>query len=150
MGVLFLVMLAAGVSTDCGKLSGAGLRDQCYLNQSIAAPDEFDCVKLVTQTDMNVCSFRDYLRSDIELNRVWSQLTSRYRGKGKGAKPEPQSEFGLLLDAQRAWLSYREKQCDGEGMRYEGGSMRALVENSCREKVTLQRIDELKHLLEDN
>ena len=150
MGVLFLVVLVAGVTTDCSKLSGADLRDQCYLVQSTAAPDEFDCVKRATQADMNVCSFRDYLRSDIELNRVWSQVASRYRGKGKHTKSDPQSEFGSLLDAQRAWLIYREKQCDGEGMGYEGGSMRPLVENSCRERVTLQRIDELKLLLEDN
>lgn len=150
MSLVFLGLLAAGASVDCDKVSGAIARDRCYLARSMAASPPFDCVKQDTQADMNVCSFRDYLRADIELNQGWEKVAARYRGTSASGKPSPQSEFGLMLDAQRAWLLYREKQCDGEGKGYEGGSIRPLIENSCRERITRQRIAEFKPLLEEH
>ena len=150
MSFTLFVLAAAGTIVDCEKVQGAVAQDQCYLSQSLAADPPFDCINRKTQSDMNVCSFRDYLRSDIELNQVWGQVTASRRGSSPPSRINPKSEFGMLRDAQRAWLIYREKHCDGLGKRYDGGTIQSLVIGSCLSEITKLRISELKYLLDDN
>ena len=90
---------------------------------------------------MNVCSFRDYLRADIELNRVWNAATGRLE--------HHQKVFASLLAGQRAWLTYRDKQCDVWAKWYEGGTIVPLTVNSCLTDITKFRTKELSQLLED-
>lgn len=91
---------------------------------------------------MNVCSYRDYLRADIELNRTWDAVTKKI------SKDTP--VFQTLLDGQRAWLTYRDKQCDVWAKWYEGGTIAALIINTCLTDITKFRAKELSQLLEDN
>jgi uncharacterized protein YecT (DUF1311 family) len=104
--------------------------------------DSADCVKRYSQADMNICSFRDYLRSDIELNRTWNAVTKRLAGQRK--------VFGTLLAGQRAWLVYRDKQCEVWANWYEGGTVASLMINSCLTDITKFRTKELGQLLENN
>jgi uncharacterized protein YecT (DUF1311 family) len=90
---------------------------------------------------MNVCSYRDYLRLDIELNQTWDVISKRYKGS---------AVYRPILASQRAWLEYRDKQCAIWSKYYEGGTIEALVENTCRSDITKFRISELKQLLENN
>lgn len=131
---------ASAAQIDCDNLKGGLAQDECSLSQSmeIAA----DCVKRESQADMNICSFRDYLRSDIELNHAWDAVTKRLRGQ--------QKIFDTLLAGQRAWLTYREKQCDVWAKWYEGGTIASLMINSCLTDITKFRTKELNQLLEDN
>jgi uncharacterized protein YecT (DUF1311 family) len=59
------------------------------------------------------------------------------------------TEFGRLLDGQRAWLVYRDKHCSVWEKRYEGGTISSLVVNSCMTGITKFRISELKQMLEE-
>ena len=140
--IIFAVAAALAVK-DCSLEPTALLRDQCNLSQSLAldAVDHFDCEKRETQSDMNVCSYRDYLRLDIELNKTWNIIIERYKGS---------NIHEAVLESQRAWLKYRDKQCDIWSKYYEGGTIEALVENTCRSGITKFRISELKQLLENN
>jgi len=90
---------------------------------------------------MNVCSFRDYLRSDIELNHTWDAVTKRLAGQQKA--------FATLLTGQRAWVTYRENQCDFWAKWYEGGSIVPAAVNTCLTDITKFRIKELGELLKD-
>lgn len=136
IAVIFAVAMAA---PDCTRTTGALARDECELRESLAMDPEPDCGG--TQSDMNICSYRDYLRADIELNRTWKALTNSTKG----------TDFARnLLEGQRAWLTYREKHCDVWRSRYEGGSMMPLVVNHCLTEITKFRTNELKRLLEDS
>jgi uncharacterized protein YecT (DUF1311 family) len=101
-----------------------------------------DCVKRYSQFDLNVCSFRDYLHADIELNQTWDAATKRLAGQ--------QKVFRTLLAGQRAWLTYRDKQCDVWAQWYEGGTVASLMINSCLTDITKFRTKELGQLLEEN
>ena len=100
-----------------------------------------NCEKRNTQFDMNVCSFRDYLRADVELNGTWDAVTKRLAGQMKS--------LAILLAGQRAWLTYRDKQCDFWAKWYEGGSIVPAAVNTCLTDITKFRINELGELLKD-
>ena len=134
-------MLTAAAVPDCDRAPTALAQDECRLAESMALDPPPDCAKRTTQFDLNVCSFREYLRSDIELNRTWDAVGKRHKGS---------SVFRLVLDSQRAWLSYRDKQCDIWAKWYEGGTIASLVINTCLTDITKFRIEELKQLLDDN
>ncbi|MGW8247275.1 MAG: lysozyme inhibitor LprI family protein [Acidiferrobacterales bacterium] len=90
-----------------------------------------------TQAQLNVCAFRDFNIADVELNRVYKKLMSSLKSESKK----------VLIDEQRAWLKMRDPQCKMEAnSEAEGGSMWPMVYNSCREKLTKARTQQLLKL----
>jgi uncharacterized protein YecT (DUF1311 family) len=140
--VILALAAAAAAAPDCDKLAGAIARDECELAQSLAMSPAPNCSDRETQLELNVCSFRDYLRADIELNRTWTAVTKKVSGQP--------AAFALLRDGQRAWLTYRDKQCAVWGKWYEGGTIAPLMINSCLTDITRFRTKELGQFLEDN
>ena len=133
-----LIALAASPQS-CDALNGKA-HFRCQLEQSIAAVPEADCKERMTQFDMNVCSYRDGLRREIELTESWDQVKVRWG----------ESElFATILAAQRSWLTYRDKQCAIWAEKYEGGTIVPLMVNSCKNALTKARIAELNKLLQE-
>lgn len=107
-----------------------------------------DCKDAQTQSDMNICAAEDYQAADKALNAqwlatkkaaiVWDGLTGSEDGPG-GAEER-------LLKAQRAWLAYRDSQCDAVGFTVEGGTIRPLVVSNCLADLTRKRTEELGKL----
>jgi uncharacterized protein YecT (DUF1311 family) len=62
------------------------------------------CKDAVSTKDMQDCMDDEWKKSDAELNRVYQESL-------KKLKPE---QAALLKKAQRAWLSYRDAQCDAD------------------------------------
>ena len=54
-----------------------------------------------------------------------------------------------LRDAQRAWIAFRDRACEVEGMRYEGGSIQPMIVAGCLERLTRARSEDLRLLAED-
>jgi uncharacterized protein YecT (DUF1311 family) len=142
--MIALLVAAAVAAQDCNRAPTAIAKDECELNESLASDkiQPFDCKGRQTQADMNVCSYRDYLRADIELNRTWDAVTKKI------SKDAPL--FRTLLAGQRAWLTYRDKQCEVWAKWYEGGTIASLMVNTCLTDITKFRTKELGQLLEDN
>ena len=61
----------------------------------------------------------------------------------------PNSKEKALLASQRAWISYRDAQCELEGFSMRGGTAEPLMVSSCLETLTKQRTEELKRLAAD-
>jgi uncharacterized protein YecT (DUF1311 family) len=53
-----------------------------------------------------------------------------------------------LLKAQRAWIDYRDGQCEAEGFQARGGTMEPMLVAGCIANLTDQRTKELKQLEE--
>src|SRR5262245_26788158 len=68
------------------------------------------------------CYHNRYTKADAELNRVYGQLMS---------KLDSQSQKDALRDAQRAWISYRDKECDFDASQYEGGTFENIANTAC-------------------
>jgi len=94
-----------------------------------------NCANPVTQADMNQCSYAAWLAADAELNRLWGIAKPRADAGGYGR---------ALLDAQRAWIAYRDAACAAEAAPYAGGSIQPLIVNSCFERLTLRRNEDLR------
>jgi uncharacterized protein YecT (DUF1311 family) len=113
-------------------------------NVQPAQPD-IDCAEARTQMEMNLCAGEEYRRADAELNRVWPQALGRARALDKDSgRREAENR---LRAAQRAWIAYRDAQCDVAGLDALGGSLEPMLIESCRTDLTRRRTNELALLL---
>jgi len=112
-----------------------------------------DCKVQETQAVMNICSFREYLRADIELNQAWDSAAEHAKRPHFPASPHdsPAKEFERLLAAQRAWVTFRDAHCAATtGPREDGGSMWPLLNNGCLTQLTRKRTKQLREYVEPN
>jgi uncharacterized protein YecT (DUF1311 family) len=118
--------LIAGLLLLVGGVAWA--QDQALLQEALK-----DCDK--NQLTMNVCASHRYATADQKLNQQYKQLMAQQDATGKQR----------LRDAQRAWISFRDKDClANTGLREESGSIWPLLHYSCLERHTLQRSEDLK------
>lgn len=110
-------------------VSGAALaQDQALMQEALKNCDK-------NQLTMNMCASHRYSIADQKLNQQYKQLMAQQDATGKQR----------LRDAQRAWISFRDKDClANTGLREESGSIWPLLHFSCLERHTVQRSEDLK------
>jgi uncharacterized protein YecT (DUF1311 family) len=97
------------------------------------------CSAEMSQPEINDCSHREYVKTDARLNRLYVQL------KNKLTDPKTQQ---ALVAAEKAWIAYRDSQCDFETIGSIGGSIRPLELAECLNNKTLAHIAELQRQLD--
>ncbi len=106
------------------------------------------------QQAMNQCAYRDYMIADAELNTQWKIIVAVMKARDaefatytieNDTRP---GYFESLLEAQRAWLRYRDAHCRVGGYSARGGSMEPMLVAFCKTNLTRQRTEELKALIE--
>ena len=102
-----------------------------------AIAQDWDCTDAgnLPQQGMNFCAAKDFEKADAALNAAWSLIRKDAIKASDGSDP--------LLAGQRAWLNYRDQQCDAESLIFEGGSLQPLIISSCRARMTRDRTEEL-------
>ena len=109
-----------------------------------AAPDdplETACYEAdQSQMGMNMCAGEAYERADTALNAQWAKAVAAYKDEAEGKK--------LLLDAQRAWLKYRDAHCQAAAFDSKGGSIWPMLVSGCMAELTRRRTRELVVMLE--
>ncbi len=107
------------------------------INHTAAAspeqPAAVDCNNATTTLAMQRCAAHEYQAADAELNWQYQQH------KKILDKPAQQ----LLRDTQRAWITYRDQECQRQADSVRGGSMAPLLELGCKTQLTQQRTLEL-------
>jgi uncharacterized protein YecT (DUF1311 family) len=98
------------------------------------AAEPADCSNAVSQPEINACEYEIFRQADASLNRVYAQLA---------AKLDPDARK-LLRDAERAWLDFRDKECESQTAASAGGSIRPMYMAQCQTALTKQRIRELE------
>ena len=119
-----------------------------------AAAQDWDCDDAgnLPQQGMNWCAYQDWQRADRALNAAWPPVVDAMKAADAFAAesfPEQANGHDNLLKAQRAWIDYRDGHCTAEGARFAGGSLRPLIENSCKASLTRKRTEELLLMLEE-
>ena len=149
--MILLLLAAATAQPNCYPLKNAVSKDECLLKQSALDPAP-NCANQMTQFDMNVCSFRDFLKSDIEMNRAWGKAAAFAKAQDtdlRSSDPKAAGEFSRLLASQRKWNAFKDAECDLEaGPRETGGSMWAMNMNWCLKKLTDARVAQLREYAE--
>ncbi|MFY0596534.1 MAG: DUF1311 domain-containing protein [Cognatishimia sp.] len=115
----------------------------------LAAAD-LDCENAMTQLDMNRCAHQAYLLADEDLNLAYKMAKDMARVADEYLEEGQEPAVIILRDAQRAWITFRDKACELESTMFRGGSMAPLIYSSCLERETRARTDSLRFYAEVN
>ena len=105
-----------------------------------------DCSNAMTQMDMNTCADKDYQAADAELNAQYKKTRAAMLEIDKGLDASLKGAEKALLAGQRAWIDYRDGECEAEGFAARGGSMEPMLVSGCKANLTRARTKELKQL----
>jgi uncharacterized protein YecT (DUF1311 family) len=110
---------------------------------------KIDCNNATTQTDMNICSHQDFETADKSLNAIYKKALAFAASQDLDLanQPDLQGAAKALKKAQRAWVDYRDGQCESYGFGARGGSMEPMLVAGCQAELTRKRTHELKELL---
>ena len=92
--------------------------------------------KPFTQGQMNQVARAEFWKADARLNAVYKKILASLEG----------SEKRKLVFSQRAWVVYRDAEADFEAeVEATGGTMTPTIYNSARERMTDERIKQLRN-----
>jgi uncharacterized protein YecT (DUF1311 family) len=106
---------------------------------SIAQADEACDTPHSSQAELNDCFGNAYKKSDAQLNGLYKQITGRLK--------DDQATTKLLVTAQRAWVGFRDAECDFSTSAVSGGSAFGMVQAICLDRLTSKRIEDFKTYL---
>jgi uncharacterized protein YecT (DUF1311 family) len=109
-----------------------------------ASGQEVDCDNAMAQVEMNICAERDFAAADHELNAVWKDARKVAKELDAELSDDLKGADKALLAAQRAWIAYRDGQCELAGFEARGGSMEPMLVSGCKATLTRARTKELK------
>lgn len=101
-----------------------------FLGGTAAAQSAEDCRSGGGPALMNACAGQEYEAADAALNTAWTSAKSFADVIGQGR---------ALLEAQRAWLTYRDAACTVHASQFEGGSLQPWVLTNCMSDLTKAR-----------
>jgi uncharacterized protein YecT (DUF1311 family) len=109
------------------------------------------CADAKTQLATNECFGKLFESSDAQLNAAYNHivnsmkknLSTALQKNDQSAVTYNQTAMNKLLAAQRAWLAYRDANCDSIKFQYEGGSIQPTIWAQCMNETTQQRITTL-------
>ncbi len=102
-----------------------------------------DCTKTITTQDVNECALIDQKKVEAKLNKVYQRVL---KSLDKPDVPlEPYSEMRQsLIAAQRAWVKFREADCEAVYQKYVSGTIRTVMYIGCIQSHAEKRIKELE------
>ena len=115
----------------------------------------WNCDDPQVQQEMNWCAARDFEVADERLNAQWKITSAEMKARDTSfvtygnESDTREGYFESLLEAQRAWLRYRDAHCRVEGYYARGGSLEPLLVSTCKARLTRKRTEELRELIED-
>lgn len=89
-----------------------------------------------SQADLNACYGAVYKKSDAALNELYNQIMGRLKSD--------QATTKLLTSAQKAWLAFRDAECNFSASGVSGGSIYPMIYAICLDKLTSKRIEDFK------
>ncbi|AYD01948.1 lysozyme inhibitor LprI family protein [Neorhizobium sp. NCHU2750] len=124
----------------------------CVVLTDAPAPDEevrADCKAPDTQVEMTICAGQDLKDADKALNLQYKATRDILRRQDIAASaPGMKGGEEALMTAQRAWMIYRDAQCQSVGYKAQGGSMEPMLISTCQTDLTRKRTGELKALVD--
>jgi uncharacterized protein YecT (DUF1311 family) len=102
-----------------------------------------DCTNPTSQMAMTICADRSAKQSDRQLNIAYKKVQKLYRTDDRDLR------LNKLIDAQLAWIKYRDTTCDWKASKYSGGSIAPMIYANCLDQLTQQRTQELLADLEE-
>jgi uncharacterized protein YecT (DUF1311 family) len=111
-----------------------------------ASAEEIDCKSPTTQTDMTLCERARQDDADKALNVQYKKTRAAMIAVDKDLDGDMKGAEKALVAAQRAWIAYRDAECEAAGFQARGGTMEPMLVAGCIANVTDVRTKELKTL----
>lgn len=109
----------------------------CALFSQSGFAQDVDCANAQDQTSMNDCAAQSYRASDAALNKTYAAL----------GKTVSKAGLAKLKTAQRAWISYRDAQCEFESAGTDDGSVHPMIVSTCLDQLTQAQTERLNQQL---
>jgi uncharacterized protein YecT (DUF1311 family) len=114
---------------------------------------DIKCNREGTTVEMAACASQDFSKADRMLNAIFA----KFLAEAKKADTEAKSNVIKSSDtvekrlraAQRAWVSWRDAECDLLGIGSLGGTAEAIMGPSCAAELTIARTKNLTEQLKD-
>lgn len=113
-----------------------------------AAAQEVDCANAMAQVDLNACAYADWEAADAGLKAAYQQAMALLEDWDANLPEEEQGGAETLREAQRAWITFRDKACEAEGYAMKGGSAEPLLVYGCMRVLTSERTGHLTSMVE--
>lgn len=108
------------------------------------ADDKPNCEDPQDQSTMTLCAGLDYDKADKELNKLWPSIKSAAAESDQGVSAEDGGYLKALMASQKAWIAFRDAECNWQGFEAHGGTMEPMLVNGCLARLTEERIKQLK------
>jgi uncharacterized protein YecT (DUF1311 family) len=102
-------------------------------SESLQLAQQPNCRNPQTQTEINICAGIEYQNADKKLNQVYQQLIPKLSA----------SRRQKLILAQRAWITFRDANCEFERSQLEGGTIASAIQAACMAELTKTRTAQL-------
>jgi uncharacterized protein YecT (DUF1311 family) len=113
-----------------------------------AAAQEVDCASAMVQADLNACAYQDWEAADAQLNAAYQRALAVVRDWDANLPEDERGGARALQEAQRAWITFRDRACEAEGYAFKGGSAEPLLVYGCMRRLTEERTAHLTGLVE--
>lgn len=113
-----------------------------------AAAQEVDCANAMAQVDLNACAYQDWEAADADLNAAYKRAMALLQDWDANLLAAEQGGAQALKEAQRAWITFRDKACEAEGYAFKGGSAEPLLVYGCMRVLTEERTAHLTSMVE--
>ncbi|HBE21022.1 MAG TPA: hypothetical protein DEG17_22425 [Cyanobacteria bacterium UBA11149] len=101
---------------------------------------QINCRNPNSNVEYKECAYRAYQAADRRLNQVYQQVISTLSGEEKQK----------LIDAELAWIKFRDLHCEFEVYGSRGGTGYGGFLSECLEQVTRERTAQLETFLHGN
>lgn len=99
------------------------------------------------------CPNSELVRAEAALDAQWESTVAGMKardGRLDRSHDDRPGYVDTLQAAQSAWRTYRDQHCAGEGYAARGRSSEPVLIITCKTKLTRQRTEQLKALVEDH
>ena len=115
------------------------------------AEPPIDCEKATATFELNFCAGKELTKADAELNEVYAKVLARIPAISSEPPYDAKSFEAALRASQRAWVAYRDADCNGlVPMSWNGGTATSGEVLGCMTSKTKERTKDLleRYLLE--
>lgn len=98
-----------------------------------------------TQAQMNADAGAAWKRADATMTAQWKRTYARMKGRERTG--DGFAYAAALLNAQRAWLKFRDAHCLIAAAEFQGGSLQPMARAQCLAAITDERTRQLKGLM---
>ena len=117
-----------------------------FLAQAAAADP---CDNPTTREVPERCALREFEASEAVMNGQWEETVEEMKrlDAAREAGDTQPGYYATLVEAQRAWLAYRDAECRSESFLVRGTPAQRTIELQCKTYLTEVRIQELNVLV---